>query len=437
MSSFIIHGGRPLCGEVEVGGSKNAALPMMAAAILADGPVELQRAPRVADVATLAAVLKELGMSVAWTGDGLRLETIDATRTVAPWRLVRRMRASFCVLGPLVARRGMAIVPLPGGCNIGDRPVDLHLKGLAALGADLKLDRGCVIATAKRLRGATVDLSGPRGPTVTGTANILCAAVLARGATQILAAAREPEIVDLGRLLASMGARIAGLGTSTIEVRGVESLAGTVHRVIPDRIETATLLIAAAITGGQATALRAAPEHLQAVLARLAECGAEIEAVGQRVSLRAASVAGGQHRRRAVSRHPHRSAGAMDGADVAGPRAQHDRRPRLSQPISPRRRAEPPGARIVVGEATATVAGVAGSAARRSSHPTCASAALVLAGLAAEATTTVHAIAHLDRGYERLDEKLRRLGARIERVAAGARRGAGRSGEKCPTMNPP
>ena len=252
MSSFIIHGGVPLCGEVEVGGSKNASLPMMAAAILADGPVELQPDAAIGRRrhARRGAQKTRNGRRVDRRGAAAGNDRPDTDR--APWRLVRRMRASFCVLGPLLARRGTAIVPLPGGCNIGDRPVDLHLKGLAALGADLKLDRGCVIAMAKRLRGATVDLSGPRGPTVTGTANVLCAATLARGTTQILAAAREPEIIDLGRLLEKMGARIAGLGTSTIEVRGVESLAGAVHRVIPDRIETATLLIAAAITGGQA-----------------------------------------------------------------------------------------------------------------------------------------------------------------------------------------
>ena len=413
MSSFIIHGGKPLCGEVEVGGSKNAVLPMMAAAILADAPVELRGAPRVADVGGA-------GLGAERTRHGRRLERRRAAagndrphaRSV-PWRWVRRMRASFCVLGPLVARRGKAIVPLPGGCNLGDRPVDLHLRGLAALGAELKLEGGCVIARAKRLRGATVDLSGPRGPTVTGTANVLCAAALARGVTRILAAAREPEIVDLGRLLGIMGANIAGLGTSTIEVRGVDSLGGGVHRVIPDRIETATLLLAAAITGGQAAATGAAPEHLQAVLSRLADCGAEIEVAGDRVALRARRPL----RPVDIVAEPYPGVPTDLQAQWTAFLSLASGRSTIEDRVFPSRffhvaELNRMGARIVVDKATATVAGVERlGGARVVASDLRAGAALVLAGLAAEGTTTVHRIAHLDRGYEGLDGKLRRLGA--------------------------
>ena len=289
LSSFTIHGGIPLHGEVQAAGSKNAALPIMAAAILADEPVTLTRVPQLADVHTLVRVLESLGMAVSWDASGtvpfsggrsasgpenrdspLRRHAADRDgrpRPVhAPWRLVRRLRASFCVLGPLLARRGRAVVPLPGGCRIGDRPVDLHLKGLAALGADLRLEHGCVVARAKRLVGATIDLAGPRGPTVTGTANVLSAAVLARGTTLIRGAAQEPEIVALGELLNAMGARIGGLGTATLEIQGVSQLGGATCRLIADRIEAATVLLAAAITGGDAAVTGIDPAHLQAVL---------------------------------------------------------------------------------------------------------------------------------------------------------------------------
>ena len=216
------------------------------------------------------------------------LETIEARPVRARGELVRRMRASFCVLGPLLARRGRAIVPLPGGCNIGNRPVDLHLKGLAALGADLRLEHGCVVATARRLTGATIDLRGPHGPTVTGTANVMSAAVLARGVTTIRGAAREPEIVDLGRFLMALGARISGLGTPTIRVEGVDQLGGTSYRLLPDRIEAATLLMAVAITRGRATVAGVVPEHLDGVLTLLRDAGAEVEVSGDRVSIAAA-----------------------------------------------------------------------------------------------------------------------------------------------------
>ncbi len=266
MDCLAIDGGRPLRGSVPASGSKNAALPILAAALLADGPVRLQRIPELADVTVLTRVLARLGTRLDRLGpDQWLLDTPEAGPVETDARLVRRMRASFCVLGPLLARRRRAVVALPGGCRIGHRPVDLHLAGLAALGADIRLERGCVVAQASRLRGATVRLAGPHGPTVTGTANVLCAATLARGRSTILSAAREPEIVDLGRFLIALGAEIEGLGTDTIAVRGVERLHGGAYRIIADRIEAATLLLAGAITGGDVRIEQLCPQHLTSV----------------------------------------------------------------------------------------------------------------------------------------------------------------------------
>ena len=295
MSHFQITGGTALHGAVRASGSKNAALPIMAAAILASEPVRLQNVPRLANVETQACVLRHLGVQVAAIDDEMVLETANSRPLRAPQRLVRRMRASFCVLGPLLARRGKAIVPLPGGCNIGHRPVDLHLKGLAALGASLQLQRGYLVATAQRLTGAAIDLAGPNGPTVTGTANVMCAAVLARGTTILRHAALEPEIVDLGNFLVALGARIEGLGTPTVEIRGVDQLGGATHRLIADRIEAATLLLAAAITGGSATVTGIEPAHLGQVLAKLAAAGARIEVGTDWVSIDARGERGQVH----------------------------------------------------------------------------------------------------------------------------------------------
>ena len=288
MDVFRIRGGRPLTGEARTSGSKNSALPIMAATILAQETVWLEAVPELVDVQTLALLLGHLGVEVKRQLDGrLKIDTVDPRPVRADYELVRRMRASFCVLGPLLARRGRAIVSLPGGCNIGDRPVDLHLRGLAALGAELRIEHGYVLARAARLRGARVHLSGPRGPTVTGTANVLCAAVLARGHTVITGAALEPEIVDLGRFLIAMGAQIEGLGTSTLEIEGQRELGGAGYRIIPDRIEAATLLLAVAITGGRATVCGTAPEHLTEVIACLRRAGAEVRVDGDRISLAA------------------------------------------------------------------------------------------------------------------------------------------------------
>ena len=430
MPHFDIIGGTALHGFVRVSGSKNAALPIMAAAILAAEPVRLQGVPRLADVRTQAQLLRCLGMRVtvengmtdgpdAPVGSTLLLDTIDSAPVRAKEGLVRRMRAGFCVLGPLLARRGHAIVPLPGGCNIGVRPVDLHLKGLAALGADIRLDHGYVVASARQLSGADIDLSGPCGPTVTGTANVMSAAVLARGTTTIRAAAVEPEIVDLGRFLVAMGARVEGLGTSTIRIEGIEQLGGASHRLIPDRIEAATLLIAAAITGGSATVVGVMPQHFDIVLAKLAAAGAEIEVGPDRVSISAA----GRLRAVDIVAEPYPGIPTDLQAQWAALAAVSEGVTRIEDRVFPSRFLHAAelnrlGAAIVVGQGRATVTGVDRlSGARVAACDLRASAALVLAGLAADGRTTVEHIHHLDRGYQHLDKKLRQLGAQIERAA--------------------
>jgi UDP-N-acetylglucosamine 1-carboxyvinyltransferase len=414
-----ITGGVPLFGTVRASGSKNAALPIMAATILADGPVTLSRVPNLTDIDTLALLLGHLGLETKRDAAGrLRIATVDRGPTLANHELVGRMRASFCVLGPLLARRGRAIVSLPGGCAIGCRPVDLHLKGLAALGAEICIERGYIIARAERLRGARISLAGPHGPTVTGTANVMAAAALARGHTTITAAAREPEIVDLGRFLNALGAKIEGLGTSTIDVTGVEQLGGADYQVIPDRIETATLLIAAAMTRGSIQVTGVVPSHLTTVLRTLDAAGATLEVAPDRISL---AMPENPRAFKAMARPYPRiptdvQAQLMSLASLARGRS------RLADHIFPERFQHVAelirlGAVIERRGDRATVTGVdslTGTEVTSSDLRAC--AALVLAGLAARGTTVVRGIDHLDRGYEQLDAKLNKLGARIERM---------------------
>jgi len=417
-AAFQIDGGTTLRGSLSAGGSKNATLPIMAAAILADGQVDVEGVPRLTDVDTLALVLEQLGLRVDRTADCLRIETIDSRPTRAGYALMRRMRASFCVLGPLLARRGTAVVPLPGGCRIGDRPVDLHLRGLATLGAELTLRHGYVIARAPRLVGAPIDLSGLRGPTVTGTANVLSAAVLAQGTTTIAGAALEPEIVDLGQFLNAMGARISGLGSSTLHVEGVRRLTGVRYRVIPDRIEIATLLLAAAITRGQVTVTGAVPQHLEQVIALLRQAGAEVETGERHVAVDA------QRQLRAVDITARPYPGiptdvqaqwmALLTVAAGSGQVRDEVFPDRFSHVDELRRL---GARIERHGASARVTGLAElTGAVVTASDLRASAALVLAGLAARGRTIGEEIQHLDRGYEQLDRKLNTLGARIVRI---------------------
>src|SRR5688572_6221972 len=278
MDAFVIEGGRPLRGSVEVRGAKNAALPMMAAALLLDeGKLVLRRVPRLADIKSMILVLQQLGVRVEHRGDVMTLEVASEKNCRASYELVSKMRASVCVLGPLVGKRRYAEVSMPGGCAIGDRPIDLHLKGLAALGAAVNVERGYVVASARKLQGGSMYLGGPFGSTVTGTENVLMAAVLAPGTTIIECAACEPEVQECARLLNKMGANIHGIGSPRLTIHGVKKLHGCTFDIIPDRIEAGTFMAAAALTGGDVSIERCNPDHLMCVTECMRQAGAHIE----------------------------------------------------------------------------------------------------------------------------------------------------------------
>jgi UDP-N-acetylglucosamine 1-carboxyvinyltransferase len=419
MQKILIRGQRRLSGEVSVAGAKNAALPIMAACLLTDEPVVLEGLPNVSDIQTLAHVLDNLGLSsVRLPTDSMHFEMKDRGRHEPDAELVRRMRASFCVLGPLVAKNGQARVALPGGCRIGERPVDIHLRGLAALGAEIAIEQDCVVARARRLRGTAIDLTGPRGSTVTGTCNVLSAAVIADGDTWIEGAAREPEVADLGNFLIALGARISGLGTSRIHVRGVRRLGTARYRVIPDRIEAATLMTAAAITNGEIRLTHVRRDHLTAVISKLRQIGLTID--GDCGGL---SVHGGRLLRHAdIDATPYPGVPTDVQAQLTALLAVVPGTSRVRDLVFPERfqhlaelrrmgaqmRVQGDGT-IVTGVAQLVGAEVTASDLR-------ASAALILAGLAARGETVVRQVHHLDRGYEGLDTKLRSLGADIQRV---------------------
>jgi UDP-N-acetylglucosamine 1-carboxyvinyltransferase len=420
MDVLRIQGGSALRGTVAVSGAKNSALPLMAASILADGPVTLANVPNLTDVDTLALLLGHLGLETKRDVEGrVRITTVDSRPTFAGPDLVARMRASFCVLGPLLAKRGQATVALPGGCAIGERPVDLHLRGLAALGADLRIEHGCVVGRAKRLRGAQMSLAGRRGSTVTGTANVMMAATLAEGHTSITGAACEPEIVDLGRFLCGMGARIEGLGTSTIEICGVEQLGGAEHRLIPDRIEAATFLIAGAMTRGTVEVCGVEPSHMTAVFDTLEAAGATLDVDGHKVSLAMSA----PPRPLNVIASPYPGTPSDLQAQLTALASLATGTSRLTDRVFPERFAHLPelerlGARLQRREDRVLVAGPAMlNGADVTASDLRATSAIVLAGLAAQGTTTIRRVDHLDRGYDRLDAKLNQLGARIERSA--------------------
>lgn len=428
MDCLHIEGGVPLVGSVAVAGAKNAALPIMAASILASRPVRLLAVPKLVDVRTLSLLLGHLGVEVnRHRGGALHIQTVDPRPTRADYDLVRRMRASFCVLGPLVARRGRAAVALPGGCNLGARPVDLHLAGLAALGADIRIERGYVVASARRLVGTTIDLAGPRGPSVTGTANVLSAAVLARGRTVIRHAAREPEIVDLGQFLNTLGARIEGLGGDTIEVTGVGELGGATHQIIPDRIEAATLLMAGVVTGGSVRITGARPDHMTAVVSALEAAGAEVHCGYNEIMVRG----GGRPRPFDLDALPYPGVPTDLQAQFMALAAVADGPATIRDLVFPERfrhvdELNRLGARIVRTHDGVRVNGVARlSGAPVTASDLRASAALVLAAVAAEGRSVIRRVNHLDRGYERLEVKLSGLGASIVRgqgTAAGVPR---------------
>jgi UDP-N-acetylglucosamine 1-carboxyvinyltransferase len=413
---LVIDGGRPLRGEVQVSAAKNAALPALCAALLTAEPIVLDNVPALADVETTRSLLERLGAELSVEGGGATSVRVHRLAShEAPYELVSTMRASVLVLGPLLARGGLARVALPGGCAIGPRPIDLHLKGFQKLGADIVIQNGYVEARASRLKGAriTTDLV-----TVTGTENLMMAAVLAEGTTVLENAAREPEVADLARLLTSMGARIEGAGTEHIEIQGVPELGGARHRIIPDRIEVGTLLVAGAITGGDITVIGAAPRHLGATLAKLEECGAILTVDDSRIRCR-----GPERPRPAdVITSPFPGFPTDMQAQCMALLGLADGLSKITETIFENRFMHAAelcrmGARIETDGSLAVVRGVAAyQGAPVMATDLRASASLVLAGLAARGRTEVSRVYHLDRGYERLEVKLQSLGARIRRV---------------------
>jgi len=418
LEKFVIEGGSPLRGTVRISGAKNAALPIMAASILSQDPVTLKGVPRLRDVATLAGIMAELGVKVERIGDLLRIETVNPDLIDAPYHMVRKMRASICVLGPLLARRGRARVALPGGCVIGVRPVDLHIKGLRALGADIEIRNGDIIAKADRLKGGEVYLGGPFGSTVLGTANVMCAAALAEGKTVIEGAACEPEVADLGNFLNAMGARISAHGTPRVEIEGVDELRGVEYEIIPDRIEAGTFMIAAAATRGAVRLENARLDHLRAAVDKMKEIGVEIDAGGGAARVRAE----GPPLPTDVVTLPYPGIPTDLQAQFMALLSTADGISVITEKIFPDRfmhvaELNRMGASIRKEGASAVVSGVKElSGAPVMASDLRASAALVVAGLAARGITEVNRIYHIDRGYEHIEEKLTGLGASIKRV---------------------
>jgi UDP-N-acetylglucosamine 1-carboxyvinyltransferase len=417
MESFLIKGGVPLHGEVTISGSKNAALPIMAATLLTDEPCVIRGVPDLSDTRFMAQILESLGAETKFQNGTLTVRA-KKIRGYADYELVRKMRGSICIAGPLLARLHKARISLPGGCIIGARPINLHLKGFEALGAKIKIEGGYVDATVKKLVGASMFLGGRAGPTVLGTANIMMAATLADGVTVIESAACEPEVVDLANFLNAMGADISGAGSPTITISGVEKLHGAEHTVIPDRIETATFAIAAAATNGEITIKNCRADHLRAVIDKLNEAGVSIQQrdgnliVRRGKKLRAADVTTLPY-----SGFPTDVQAQMmsllalaPGISIITERIFESRFMHVSElaRLGAEIEIEGPSA-IVKGGRPLSGAPVMASDLR-------ASAALVIAGLAAKGATQVNRIYHLDRGYEKMDAKLRKLGARIQRV---------------------
>lgn len=418
MDKLLVSGGQPLRGEVRASGAKNAALPILAATLLADAPVSLGNIPRLRDIRTTLQLLGRLGADIGVAEDQ-RVETHprELTCFAAPYDLVKTMRASILVLGPLLARYGRADVSLPGGCAIGARPVNLHIEGLRAMGAEISVERGYIRARASRLRGARLVMDMV---SVTGTENLLMAAVLAQGETLIENAAREPEVVDLADFLVKLGARIDGAGTDHIHVEGVERLGGARHEVMPDRIESATFLVAAAMTGGSVKVTATRPDCLEAVLGKLREAGARISVGEDWIDL---DMQG--RRPRAVDIHtaPHPAFPTDMQAQFCALNAIAEGVGTLTETIFENRFMHVPelqrmGADIRVEGNVAISRGVAQlTGAPVMATDLRASAGLVLAGLVAKGATLVDRIYHLDRGYESIETKLSALGASIERVA--------------------
>lgn len=418
MDVFEIQGNTRLRGEVTIGGAKNAALPIMAACLLTREETIIRAVPDLADTRHLCDLLRILGARVSRDETGaLHIKVEDETACLADYEHVRRMRASICVLGPLLARRGRAEVSMPGGCAIGDRPINLHLRGLKALGAELQLHGGNILARANRLQANEVFLGGPFGSTVLGTANIMTAACLARGRTIIEAAACEPEIVDLGDFLNQMGAKITGHGSPHLVVDGVEEMHGTDYQIIPDRIEAGTFMVAAAITNGELILKNCRPDHLMAVIDRLKLIGVNIEQLDHGLRVTSARRLNPVD----VTTQPYPGFPTDLQAQLMALLCLADGNSIITEKIFPDRFMHVPelnrmAANLRKEGPTVIVAGIKKFiAAPIMASDLRASAALVLAAMAAQGTTIVNRVYHIDRGYEHIEEKLNAVGAKIVR----------------------
>ncbi len=421
MDKLIVHGGTTLRGSINISGSKNASLPILAASLLTAEPCIIRRVPDVSDTNYMIQILSAMGADVERSSGTVRITCAEVSDT-APYELVRRMRASICVMGPLLARMGRAVVSLPGGCVIGDRPVDLHLRGLQALGAKVEFEGGNIILTAPDgLRGAEIDLSGTHGPTVLGTDNVMMAACLAEGETIIESAAAEPEVLDLANFLNAMGAKITGAGTRRIVIDGVKELSAVEHTVIPDRIEAGTFMAAAALAGDDVKLRRVCREHLKAITAAIEQSGHRVEfnETGD-----TCTVVRGNGNLRGVDlvTAPYPGYPTDMQAQMTALLATTPGISVIKDTIFPQRfmhcaELKRMGADITVDNGTAVVRGVEKlSAAPVMASDLRASAALVLAALTAKGSTEITRLYHIDRGYEHIDEKLLMLGAEVERV---------------------
>jgi len=420
MDKLLVHGGSTLRGTINISGSKNASLPILAATLLTAEDCIIGRVPDVSDTNYMIQILSALGASVERSSGTVRISCTELS-VEAPYELVRRMRASICVMGPLLARKGRAMVSLPGGCVIGDRPVDLHLRGLQALGANVEFEGGNIILTAKNgLRGAQVDLCGTHGPTVLGTDNVMMAATLADGITIIESAAAEPEVLDLANFLNAMGAKIEGGGTRRIVIEGVKELHAAQHTVIPDRIEAGTFMAAAALAGDGVTLRRVCRDHLKAITAALIKAGhcVDFNSGGDICTIHRGSEPKGCDLVTApYPGYPTDMQAQMTALLATTPGLSVIKDTIFSQRFMHCAELKRMGADITVDNGTAVVRGVAQlSAAPVMASDLRASAALVLAALTAKGTTAINRLYHIDRGYEHIDEKLLMLGADLQRV---------------------
>ena len=420
MEKLVVHGGCTLRGAVNISGSKNASLPILAAALLTDQPVVIRRVPDVSDTNYMIQILGQLGASVERSSGNVRIHA-ENIHSIATYEQVRKMRASICLMGPLLARKLECHMPLPDGCVIGDRPVDLHIRAAEALGAKVKIENGTLILSAPNgLRGTTVDLRGDSGPTVLGTDNLMMAATLAEGTTIIESAACEPEVVDLANFLIKMGAKIEGAGTSRVTIHGVKKLHACNHTVIPDRIEAGTFMVAAAMMGDGVTIRRIRKDHLTTISNLLIECGYKLDFndKGDAVTInQGIEIKSGQISTAPYPGYPTDMQAQMTALFATTPGISVVKDTIFPQRFMHCSELKRMGANIKVDNGSALITGVEElSGAPVMASDLRASAALVLAALKANGTTEIHRLYHIDRGYELIDEKLLSIGAAVERL---------------------